>query len=412
MSPGLATRYAARSVRRNLRRTALSVAGIAVGVALTLFVEGIIRGEGEMYVRTAAESGIGHLRVVPAGWAARRDPDLRLAGADAAMRAARALPGLAGAAPRAHAQVLLAMGTHTVPVEMTGVDAALEPAVDRLVRRPAAGRYLTAGERGAVVVGRAIAERLGVELDDELLVTTMGRDGGIESRMLRVVGVIATGSEEIDAGIAHVALDDLTTLTGRPGAAEVTLLLRDWRTAPAARTTLAAALAGGDSVLTWEELSPEFAGHLRQDAATSRLITLLVIVVVLLGVTSAQLAAVLERRREFAVLSALGMGGWRMATLVLQEALVLGLAGAALGGAIGAPLVWHYARQGLDFTRWMGRSYAFEGVLVQPVIHLDFGWWIVPVALLVALGATLVASLVPARYAARTDPAVALRVAP
>ena len=50
-------------------------------------------------------------------------------------------------------------------------------------------------------------------------------------------------------------------------------------------------------------------GHLEQDAASARFVSAIILLIVLLGVASAQLAAVLERRREFAVLSALGMSG-------------------------------------------------------------------------------------------------------
>jgi ABC-type lipoprotein release transport system permease subunit len=75
------------------------------------------------------------------------------------------------------------------------------------------------------------------------------------------------------------------------------------------------------------------------------------------------------------------------------------------------PLVWQLSHAGLDFRRYLGESYTFQGVLLDPVIRGDFGWWIVAYVCVVAVGATTVASLYPAWYAARTDPAVALRVA-
>ena len=74
-------------------------------------------------------------------------------------------------------------------------------------------------------------------------------------------------------------------------------------------------------------------------------------------------------------------------------------------------LVWHLARAGLDFREYMGTSYSFQGVALEPIIYGDFGVWMIPYVLLIAVGATLAASLYPAWFAARTDPAVALRVA-
>jgi ABC-type lipoprotein release transport system permease subunit len=100
-----------------------------------------------------------------------------------------------------------------------------------------------------------------------------------------------------------------------------------------------------------------------------------------------------------------------MIRLVLQEALALGLAGAALGLVVGLPAVWWLARSGLDFRRYMGASYSFQGVVIEPVIYGDLGTWIAGYVLAVALGASVAAALYPALFAARTDPAAALRIA-
>jgi lipoprotein-releasing system permease protein len=230
--------------------------------------------------------------------------------------------------------------------------------------------------------------------------------------MLRIVGIAATGSEEVDAGLCRVVLDDVELLTGLGGAGEVTVMLADWRQTERARTRLATGVAEGDEVLTWGEIAPEFQGHMEQDKAASRFVSALILLIVLLGVASAQLAAVLERRREFAVLAALGMSTGRMLRLVLQEALAVGVGGAALGAALGLPVVWWLERSGLDFRRYMGSSYAFQGVIIEPILYGDVGPWIASYVAAVALGATVAASLYPAVFAARTDPASALRAAP
>lgn len=405
------TRYAARSIRRNLRRTALSVLGIGIGCGLAVFVDGINRGKDELYVRAAVETGIGHLRVAPRGWLVRRDPDLRLPDPARLRAACETQPGVEVVTARARAQALLAMGNSVVPLEVLGVEPRREPRVDRLVRHVTEGRYLEPGESGSAVVGQAALTRLGAALGDDLLASAVGADGNIDAIMLRVVGVISTGSEDVDAGICHVPLADVERLTGRPGPGELTLLLHDWRRAERVRGALARRLGGVVEVVTWKQIAPDFEGHLRQDTAASHVITGLIVLIVLLGVASAQLAAVLERRREFAVLAALGMGAGRMVRLVLQEALLLGLAGAAVGLALGAPPVLYFARAGLRFQEWFGGNYEFGGLIVDPILYCDAGAWMVVEALLIALVATVLASLYPAWYASRTDPAAALRVA-
>lgn len=409
---GVTARYALRSVGRNVRRSMLSIAGIAIGCALALTIESINRGRDELFARVGAESGTGHLRVVPAGWDAQRDVRLRLADWRHDLDTARRLPGVVTATPRARAQVLLAMGTHTVPVELTGVDPETEPRAFRFVRNVTQGRYLRADDRGALVVGKAVAERLDATLGDEIVATSVGRGGRIESSMLRIVGVVATGSDEIDAGISHVVVADIEQLTDRTGAGEVTVIVADWRRTNALRAELAARVAATDEVVTWDQLAPELRGHLAQDQATSRFVSGIILVIVILGVASAQLAAVLDRRRELAVLAALGTGTWRLARIMIEEAVILGLFGAAAGLAIGVPALWYLAHHGLDLRALLGASWSFEGVIIEPVIYGELGPWILPYVLVVAIGATLFASLYPAWFTARTDPATALRASP
>jgi len=405
------TRYAMRSIARNLRRTLLSIIGIAIGCILALVMESLNRGRGELFARAGSASGIGHVRVVPAGWRERREPRLRLADWRADLQAARSLPGVATVTARVRAQVLLAVGSHVVPVEMTGVQPEIEPRTFRYVRTISRGRYLRAGETGTLVVGQSIADRLSADVDDEIVATTVGPGGEIQSALFRLVGVVSTGTDDSDAAVCQIPLADLERLSGYPGAGEISIVLDDYRNIDRTRAWLASRVAAGDDVMTLSETAPDVEGHFKQDAVFTRFISEIILLIVLLGVASAQLAAVLERRREFAVLAALGMSGPRMIRLIVQEALVLGAGGALLAIGAGVPLVWKLATAGIDFRRYVGASYSFQGVLFDPVIYGDFGWWIVMYVVVVAMGATIVASVYPAWYAARTDPAVALRVA-
>ena len=408
---GSAGTYAVRSLRRNARRTVLSIVGIGIGCALALFMESLNRGRDELFARMGAYGGAGHVRIVPQGWRERRDPRLRLAGLQRDVDAARQLSGVAAITVRARAQALVAMGTHVVPVEIVGVDPRTEPETNRFARNVSQGRYLESPDAGAVVIGQAIADRLVAGLDDEILATAVGKGGDIESTLLRIVGIVRTGSDEIDATICQVVLADVERLTGLSGAGEVTLILDDWEHADLAKAALSRLIRGGDEVLTWGETNPEFKGHLEQDQAVSRLVSAIILLIVVLGVASAQLAAVLERRREFAVLSALGMRSRTVVAVLLQEALAIGIASAALGFVLGLPFVWALATRGIDLSRYMGASYSFQGVLIEPVIYGDVGAWTAWYVLTVAIVVTVVASLYPAWFASRTNPADALRVA-
>lgn len=412
MTGSVSTRYALRSLRRNLRRTLLSVIGVALGVGIGLFAIAWIRGQESMTIGAAAAGGIGHLRITPAAWAERHDNTLRLDDWAGEIARLRRTEGVEVAAPRARVSGLLGLGTRSVHVTLTGVDARVEQRALRYVRTVAEGRYLEPDERGSIVLGRTHARRLGAELEDELVVTAVDSAGELRSRLLLLVGIVETGSREIDATIAHVALEDVGELSGRAGAAEITVLIDDVHAIDEMAAQLRGGLEGGNELLTWREVSPELAASLENDGAFYDMSIAIILLVVLLGVASAQLTGVLERRKEFAVLAAVGMRGYSLVKIVMIEGFALGTLSALAALSWVAPLVWKLGRDGVDLSGMMDsdEGWAFAGVLLDPMFYPDFGAWLVPTAFFLAMVATITASLYPAWFASRTDPATALRV--
>ncbi|WP_169791704.1 ABC transporter permease [Sandaracinus amylolyticus] len=405
-----ATRYALRSLRRNPRRTLISIVGLAFGVGVGLVALSWVGGQEAMSVDAIAGGGLGHLRIAPRGWNERRDDALRLSGDDDLLARVRATEGVAIATPRARTSGLLGLGTRSTHVSLTGVDPETEPRALRYVQRVAEGRYLAPGEEGAIVLGRAIAHRLRAQLEDELVVTVVDDEGEMQSALLVVVGIVDTGSRPIDQSIAHVALSDVERLSGREGFAEITILLDDLATLETTRAAIPT--PEGSEVLSWLEISPEFRARLQSGRAFTNVAVAIVLIVVLLGVASAQLTSVLERRKELAVLAAIGMRGRSLVRVVVTEGLILGALGALLALAWSSPILHRWATAGVDLSSMMPSrdGLAFGGVLIDPIYHPAFGAWLVPTALSLSLIATIVASLYPAWFASRTDPASALRV--
>jgi putative ABC transport system permease protein len=121
----------------------------------------------------------------------------------------------------------------------------------------------------------------------------------------------------------------------------------------------------------------------------------LVLLIACVNVTHLYLARAVERQRELAVRTALGSSRLRLGRMVIIESLLLSLAGAALGMILAVPMVKVLV------------SIAPAGLPRAGDIHLNF--WVFAFTGGIALIATLAASLVPARQAARVDPITALK---
>ena len=284
MKASSTTRYAYRSLVRNRRRTLLSVVGVAIGVAIGLLNLSWVRGEHSTFLRAAAGSGAGHLRVTPDGWNESRDLGLRLESGLAEIEVIRGMHEVETATPRVRMGGLLAMGTRVASPEITGVDPVTEPGALRFVRNVVQGRYLQAGDEGVAVIGQTLATRLEVELEDELVATVVDPEGEIQSALFRVVGLIETGSRSIDGNLCHVPLQDGMALSGHEGIGEITIILREPTELDAGLNVIRAAATGADEVLRWDQVSVELAAGVKADEAFARATVFVILFVVLLGI--------------------------------------------------------------------------------------------------------------------------------
>ena len=176
-------------------------------------------------------------------------------------------------------------------------------------------------------------------------------------------------------------------------------------TATADRLLAALAPAGLDiEIAPWIELHPEMVEYVALVDAFYIVIFVIVFVIAMFGVANTMLMATFERRREFAVMLALGATPMNLVLVVLSEALAMGVLSLIVGAAVTFPLMiwWHNAPPDLS---WLYGEFTMFGVLLRPALRVEYNvavWIWGAVALLLT---ALVAALYPAARAANVPPA-------
>jgi putative ABC transport system permease protein len=134
---------------------------------------------------------------------------------------------------------------------------------------------------------------------------------------------------------------------------------------------------------------------------------LVLFIVVAVGITNTMLMAVLERKREFGVMMALGTSRGQVTRLVFYEACLLGSAGLIVGWAVGVGAVTYLAQRGMDLGAYAQAMETMQGLtsVVYPAVRSD------RVLLLSALvlATAIIAALYPAAGAVRLSPVEAIR---
>ena len=402
-----------RNLGRHRKRTVLTALGLAVGYFAVVFMIGWSQGLMAEMVENATGLVSGQIEIHDAEYRPERSLFDTIGGRDGA-DIARLLDVIAAeaevvaVAPRVYAGGLISSGESTSAGMLMGIDPERERTVSRFLDELVDGRIPESG-RNELAIGTEMARQLAVGVGDDVVVVAPGADGSMGNDLYAVAGIFRTGMVELDASHAVLPLMDLQTLiTLDPSRIhQIAVATEDPWIADDTAARLVAALAPDNlalEVAPWTELNPVIVEFVALVDAFYFIIFFIVFGIAIFGVANTMLMATYERRREIAVMLALGATPRSVVKTVLYEAAAMGVVALALGVAVSLPLMlwWHNAPP--DLSGLYG-DLTMQGVLLRPVLRVEWNlavWIWGGVALVVT---ALLAALYPAARAAQVPPA-------
>lgn len=400
-------RIAWRNLWRHRRRSLVTAAAMAVGVALCMWMICLTDGTYGLLFDLMVEEQLGHAQVnhpdYPASHAQTDTlPESTLATVDA-------VPGTRIATGRLVGFALVGGDEKSEGAQLVGVLPAREAAVRDFAADIVAGAWLGEAPEQGIVLGHTLARELEVGVGDEVVAVTQAADGSLGNALYTVKGLVKTGQTALDAHGAFLHLRDVQELLVLPDRVhEITVLVDDRDGVDAWRDAAAGTLGSGALVRPWWEVAPQLREMLELQDAFAFVTLGLVFAVAGLGVVNTMLMSVFERTRELGVMKALGLRPGRIVLLVVFESLLLAGLSLVLGLILGGLLDWWMVRYGIDFSGSMG-TYDAMGLSFDPVMKGAFRVGPVVWTVLSVLVVAVLAALWPAARAARLHPVDAIR---
>jgi putative ABC transport system permease protein len=412
---------AARNLLRNRRRSGITAATVAVGVAALLFASAYIEGLQILIQEAVTEASSGALVIERRGYAQSQELaplELDLAEDPALEQKVLAVPNVRALAPRLRFVGFLGSGEASTMAAGLGVDPGRElqtcprgpgAAGDRRgslggLERAAVGRGLSRPDEESAVLGRGLADGMQLGVGGTTTLLVQARGGAMDALDLETAGLFRSFDPVEDKHLVVIPLQvaqRLLHMNGRVTGYAVRLV--DPKALDETAAALRVALAGVEPPLeveTWKEHAPYWRDVLRLQDSVLFVLCAIVFALVLAGVVNTMLMSVFERTREVGTLLALGFRRRRILTLFVLEAALLGGAAALLGAVVGtfASALAHAV--GLPFS-----APAVGRILNRPVLTVAA---VVVSVVGISLGA-LVGGLLPAYRASRLSPVEALR---
>ena len=397
---------ALRFLREGRTQSALIVGGVMVGVAVVIFISALVAGLQANTIRRTlgAQAHIVAKPIEPVARAQLNAGDTGVATVQTAPRKVRSIdnwqqviaayesvPGVVVVSPMVSGAAIAIRGEGRNSVAVAGIELALYDRIVDLTDKLVAGNLRL--EPGDVLVGTELARDLGASVGDRMTLSTGA--ASYEGDQYRISGTLDLGNRELNRRAVYLPLRTAQSLFGLPGGVtSIDLRVQDVFAADEVATKVASVTPL--LVESWMVTNNQLLSALSAQSASTAIIRVFVSIVVMLGIASVLVVAVVQKTREIGILRAMGASRGQMTRVFLFQGSLVGLVGSLLGALLATLLVFLFG------TLVRGA----DGNVLFPI---DLTAKLLMLACVVATLCGTLAAIAPARRAARLDPALAMR---
>ena len=401
-------KMAFRNIFRQKRRSLLTTLTMFGGFVLASLALGVIDGTYNRIVDEFTRSRMGHIQIHARGYLER--PTLQKVirnGREIGVEIDRSRDAEAWA-PRIIAAALASVGERTDTARILGIDPVRENAATRFERKITRGRSFSPDPSKEIILGPGLAQALKAAIGDEVVLVSQAADGSLANDVYRLIGLADTGDMATDRTSAYLHLEDARSLFVLEDAVhEIVVVSRSLKKAENLNASLRESLAAFPvDVQPWQEFAKSFYNAMQADSRGHEMMLLILFIVVSFGVLNTTLMSVLERRREYGVLKALGTRPRQVFRLILCEVLLLAAASVVLGAGAGFLINSAVAQHEIVI---FSKGVTFGGMEMRS-FTTEVNARTLAIPALTVLFSALFVSLWPAVRAARTEPARSIRI--
>ena len=396
---------ASRFLREGRMQSLFIIGGVAIGVAVIVFMSALLQGLQANLVRRVLTAQP-HIQVLPPkervriqhdhdqAWHVERlqAPLQRLKSIDqwpSVLQQVRALPQVKVVSPAVTGSALVTRGGASRSLSLTAVDLALYQQIVNLSEKVVAGQARLGASD--ILIGTELAADLGLTVGDKLLVQPAA---GAGSHFV-VAGILDLGNKGANQRSGFVALHSGQSLLGYPGGITgIDVTVHDvYAAEEVAQRIEQLTRLQADS---WIKTNAQFFSAVHSQSMANTAIRFFVGLSVAFGIASVLVVSVVQRSKEIGILRAMGISRGQVMRVFLLQGGLLGLGGATLGSLAGT----------LALNVWLQIATTPEGT---PMFTITLEPRLFVLALGLATLTGLLAALAPALRAARLEPVVAIR---
>ncbi|MBO6517161.1 MAG: ABC transporter permease [Bacteroidia bacterium] len=359
-----------RNIWRNKRRTLITATMIFMAVMLATVMQCVQRGVYDRNIDNLVSYSTGYIQVNAAGHHEDKTLETSVAFTPELIEKIMSVEGVKDVSPKIENVGLSATDNSSKETLILAVDPKREAGSTKLDQRIVEGRYFNEKDN-AVLIGSGLAKRLNVSAGDTIVLLSIGYQQASANGLFPIAGVVELASPELNKRIMYLpiaAAQNLFLLGDQ--VSSISVLLDDKLEYKRIAAEIEGKLGEEYEVLHWQELVPELAQLAEGDKTSGKMFMLVLYIIISFGVFGTVLMMLAERKREFGVVTSIGMKRRSLAIIVVLENLIISFLGAIVGMILALPVVNWLHTSPVSLAGDMKQAY--EKLGFEPVITANF----------------------------------------
>ncbi len=394
-----------KNIWRNPTRSGVVIIAVLLGIWAGVFISAFFNSLTQSYLQNQLDLMIGHVQISNPAFEDQFNPRYEINDSDLLLDSLRQKEYVTGLQYESLAAGLAQSAANSYGVTIHGIDTAAGPQ-HPIVQHIQQGNLFRDINRNPVVIGRALAERLELDLRSKMVVSFQDVDGNITAGAFRIAGIFDSFNDNYDKGNVFVLRNDLNRLLGEEQLIhKITLKIDDFSRAGMKAESLRERYPEL-KISGWGEVAPELEYVFNSMDISLYIVMIIIILALVFSIINTMLMAVLERTRELGMLMAIGMNKARLFTMILFETFFLTMVGTPVGLLLSWLTVSIFGNIGIDLSAFSQGLNAYGlDTMIYPELS---GTYYLNVTLLIG-GAAFLSALYPAWKTLKLKPVEAIR---
>ncbi len=398
-------KIAFRNIFRQKRRSLLTALSMFGGFYLAAFFIGWSDGSYNDIINMFTTNELGHIQIHKKSYLDTPSIYKTIDDFSSLSKEIDDIDDIRGYSPRVYSAGIVSVGEKNAGAKIIGIDKEKENKNTNFYKKIESGRIF-GDSSNEVLLGKGLAKILKAKIGNDLVIVTQGADGSVANDKYRITGIINSGndlSDRVSMYISIKAAQELLVLGNRIH--EVVITLNSLKDVADVSEMLSEKLKGTKlSASPWQVFAKSFYDAMKADQEGMWIMLVIIVLVVAVGVLNTVLMSVLERRREYGVLKAVGTKPGDIIKMILYEVNVLGIICIFFGTVLALITNYLLSKKGITLPE----PFSYGGMKFETMkTEINLRSFLIP-AVTVFISATIV-GFFPALKAAKTDPAKAMR---